>query len=151
MNDEERNIKNYIDNLPQDRKDALIKIRQTIKENLPEGFEEQMAYGMPSVVVPHSIYPEGYHCKPSQALPFISFASQKNYITFSHMGLYADSELMNWFKAEFDNYIPTKPDIGKSCIRFRKPEQIPYELIAELVSKITPQQWVELYEQSFKK
>lgn len=141
----------YIESLPDDRKTAMDKLRKVINENLPKGFKEGMGYGMMGWDVPHSLYPAGYHCDPKQALPFLGIASQKNFIALYHMGVYADKELHDWFVAEYPKYVKTKLDMGKSCIRFKKPETIPYELIGELVSKMTPQQWIELYENNLKR
>jgi uncharacterized protein YdhG (YjbR/CyaY superfamily) len=141
----------YIDNLPGDRKMAISELRRIILENLPKGFEEQMSYGMLGYVVPHAIYPAGYHCNPKLPLPFLSIASQKNFIAVYHMGIYADKDLYDWFTSEFSKQTKSKLDIGKSCIRFKKIDQIPYKLIGELVSKMTSQQWIDLYEKEFKR
>jgi len=141
----------YIESLPEDRKQAMKKLRQVILKNLPKGFKEVMGYGMPGFVVPHSIYPEGYHCDPKQPLPFMGIASQKNHISVYHMGMYADKKLMEWFLKEYSKLSKSKPDTGKSCIRFRKPENIPYELIGKLSSKMTPQDWVNKYKKLIKK
>ncbi len=141
----------YINQLPQERHAPMQKLRQTILENLPAGFEEQLSYGMIGYVVPHSIYPAGYHCTPTLPLPFISIASQKNFIAFYHMGIYADGELLNWFVAEFPKHVKTKLDMGKSCIRFKKPEQIPFELLGELVSKMSVAEWISLYKEKLKR
>ena len=135
----------YVDQLPNDRKNAVEKLRKTILDNLPEGFVEVMSYGMIGFVVPHSIYPKGYHCDPKLPLPFINIASQKNAVTLYHMGLYSDQELLNWF-TEYSNYSKTKLDMGKSCIRFKKPENIPFELIGLLCSKINCTEWINIYE-----
>jgi len=140
----------YIDNLPEDRKDAMKKLREVIVKNLPEGFQEQMSYGMLGWVVPHSVYPSGYHCDPKLPLPFLNIASQKNFIAVYTMGLYADKDMHDWFIAEFPNHSKYKLDMGKSCIRFKKPDAIPFELIGELVSKMTMEQWIALYEKSYK-
>ncbi len=142
--------KAYIDSLPEDRKEAVSKLRQIILDNIPKGFAEEMS-GMLNYAVPHSIYPDGYHCNPKQPLPFISLASQKNFIALYHMGLYANKELLEWFVGEYPKHSKRKLDMGKSCIRFKKPEEIPYELIAELVSKVTVQEWVDVYEPALKK
>lgn len=136
----------YVDQLPNDRKNAVEKLRKTILDNLPEGFVEEMSYGMIGFVVPHSIYPKGYHCDPKLPLPFINIASQKNAVTLYHMGLYSDQELLNWFTKEYSNYSKTKLDMGKSCIRFKKPENIPFELIGSLCSKISCTEWINIYE-----
>lgn len=141
----------YIAELPEDRKEVIQKIRETILKALPEGFTENMNYGMLCYSVPHSLYPKGYHCDPKIPLPFISLASQKNFVALYHMGIYADSQLLQWFTDEFPKHSKSKLDMGKSCIRFKKMNDIPYELIGILASKITPQQWIEAYESAFVK
>lgn len=144
-------IKEYINEAPEDRQSALEQLRKVISKNLPKGFKEAMGYGMPGFVVPHSIYPAGYHCSPELPLPFVSFASQKNFIAVYHMGLYADPKLLKWFVDEYSARVPGKLDMGKSCIRFKKPEQIPFELIGELCSKMTVDEWIALYEKNYKR
>lgn len=141
----------YIAQIPEERKEAINKLRAVIQVNLPEGFREGMGYGMIGYSVPHEIYPAGYHCDPKIPLPFMSFASQKNFIAFYHMGIYADPNLLQWFQNEYPKYVKTKLDMGKSCIRFKKPEQIPFELIGELVTKMSCQQWIDLYEKNYKR
>jgi len=145
------NPEEYINQAPEERQCALNKLRALILEKLPEGFEEQMTYGMIGYVVPHSIYPGGYHCSPELPLPFMSFASQKNFIGFYHMGIYADPGLLEWFIGEYPKYCKRKLDMGKSCIRFKKMDEIPFELLGELVQKMTVKDWVSLYEASFKR
>nr|WP_294860296.1 DUF1801 domain-containing protein [uncultured Fluviicola sp.] len=135
-----------IANCPEERQEAMIKLRKTILDNLPGGFMECINNGMIGYVVPHSLYPPGYHCDPKLPLPFLSFASQKNFIAFYHMGIYGNKELLEWFVNEFQKISKTKPDMGKSCVRFKKPDQIPFELIGKLVSKISPQEWIACYE-----
>ncbi len=139
----------YIAELPDDRKKVISSLRKAILKNLPKGFAEIMNYGMLAYVVPHSIYPDGYYVNPKQPLPFICLASQKNYISFYHMGLY-QGPLLEWFRKKWKSVTPKKLDIGKSCVRFKKPEDIPIALIGELVSRITPQQWIDLYEKQIK-
>jgi hypothetical protein len=141
----------YIDSLPEDRKAAMNELRKVISKNLPKGFHEEMNYGMIGYVIPHSIYPDGYHCDPKLPLPFLSIASQKNFIAVYNMGMYADEKLLNWFVAEFPKHTTAKLDMGKSCIRFKKPEQIPFKLIGELASKMTVKEWIELYEKMYKR
>ncbi|MBS7788106.1 DUF1801 domain-containing protein [Flavobacterium sp. CYK-55] len=141
----------YIDGLESDRKFAIEKIRLSIKQNLPDGFHEQITYGMLGYVVPHALYPKGYHCDPKLPLPFLSVASQKNFIALYHMGVYAQKDLYDWFVAEYPKHCKTKLDMGKSCIRFKKLEDIPYQLIAELAGKMTVQQWIDCYESAFNK
>jgi hypothetical protein len=141
----------YMAELPADRVDAMSKLREVIRKNLPKGFEETMQYGMLSYVVPHSLYPAGYHCKPTDALPFISLASQKNNISFYHMGMYAMPELLAWFTSEYPRHAKGKLDMGKSCVRFKKMDDIPYKLIGELVKKINVKDWVDCYETNYKR
>lgn len=136
----------YINELPPDRKEAFQKLRDVILKNLPEGFIEVMSYGMIGYVVPHSIYPKGYHANPKLPLGMLNIASQKNFISFYHMGLYGAGKLSEWFINEYPKHSKSKLDMGKCCVRFKKPDQIPYDLIGELVGKITPQQWIEIYE-----
>jgi uncharacterized protein YdhG (YjbR/CyaY superfamily) len=144
-------VEEYIASLPEDRKKAVTQLRDTIVNNLPEGFSEGIGYGMMGYAVPHSRYPAGYHCDPKQPLPFASVASQKNFISFYHMGLMAMPNLLQWFQEEYPKHSKTKLDMGKSCIRFKKPEQIPYALIGELMQKVTPDEWIAVYESQFKK
>lgn len=151
MHSEALTVDEYMATLPKERKAGMEKLRAVILKNLPKGFEECMGYGMIGYVVPHSLYPAGYHCDPKQPLPFISVASQKNAISLYHMGIYADPELLKWFQDEYARVVPTKLDMGKSCVRFKKAEQIPYELIGKLVKKIKPAEWIRRYEEAFKK
>lgn len=144
-------VKEYIDGLPEDRKEAINQLRTVIQKKLPKGFQEEMSYGMIGYVVPHTLYPAGYHCNPKLPLPFMNIASQKNFIAVYHMGIYADPKLMDWFLAEFPKHSKSKLDMGKSCIRFKKPEQIPFELIGELAAKMTVKEWIALYEKNYKK
>jgi hypothetical protein len=151
MNSKATTPQEYLEQLPTERIEPVNKLRQAIKDHLPAGFEEVMSYGMLSYVVPHSIYPSGYHCDPKIPLPFMALASQKNHIALYHMGLYASQELMDWFTLEFAKQSKSKLDMGKSCIRFKKTTDIPYALIGELAGKITAEQWVAKYEAAFKK
>ena len=138
--------KTYIDELPENRRKVIKKLRTLLRKNLPKGFKEEMNYNMIGYVVPHSLYPDGYHCDPSQPLPFINLASQKSHVALYHMGIYSDKKLMTWFTKQYARAVPTKLDMGKSCIRFKKMDNIPYDLIGELATKITPQEWIEIYE-----
>ncbi len=141
----------YIQQIPEDRQESLKKLRKTISSNLPKGFEEGIQYGMIGYYVPHSIYPDGYHCNPKEPLPFMSFASQKNSVNLYHSGIYAVPEIHDWFVAEYPKHCKRKLDMGKSCIRFKKLEEIPFELIAELCKKLTVKQWITIYETNIKK
>jgi len=150
MQSKASSVDQYIAELPADRKEPIKKLREEILANLPEGFEEGMGYGMMGYYVPHSLYPAGYHCNPKDPLPFMGLASQKNFIAVYHMGVYADAKLHDWFVSEYAKQVPTKLDMGKSCIRFKKMDQIPYQLFGQLASKITPQQWIKAYEDAFR-
>ena len=141
----------YISELPEDRKIAMEQLRKIVLDNLPAGFKEVISYGMLGYCVPHEIYPNGYHCNPKDPLPFFAMASQKNSINIYHMMLYADKDLHDWFVAEYPKYSKSKLDMGKSCIRFKKTADIPYDLIGELMSKVTLDQWIERYESTLKK
>ena len=149
MTSEAKNPDEYISSLPEERKIYMEKLRNVILKNLPKGFEEGMNYGMMGYYVPHAIYPKGYHCKPSDPLPFMGFASQKNTINFYHMGIYANKDLYDWFVAEYPKYSTRKLDMGKSCIRFKKFEEIPFDLIGELVTKVSVEDWISTYESAF--
>lgn len=151
MKYEANSVDDYIAQLPEERKVVLEKMRTIILENLPKGFSERLGYGMPAYVVPHEIYPAGYHCDTKLPLPFMNIASQKNFVALYHMGIYANPELMEWFVTEYPKHCKRKLDMGKSCIRFKKMEDIPYDLIAELATKMSPQDWIDLYEANVKK
>lgn len=140
----------YLEKIPEDRKEAMSKLRQTILENIPEGFEEQMSYGIIGYVVPKSIYPKGYHSTPNLPLPFVNIASQTNAITLYHMAIFADAALLEWFTTEYPKHSKTKLDMGKSCIHFKKVTEIPYKLIGELLKKVTVEQWIGIYEKNVK-
>ena len=145
------NVTAYMDALPEDRKEAMQKLRDVIKSNIPKGFEETMSYGMIGFVVPHGIYKAGYHCDASLPLPFMTIASQKIFIALYHMGIHADVELMKWFTEEYPKVCKGKLDMGKSCIRFKNLEQISFELIGKLAKKMTTKQWIELYTNTYVK
>ncbi|HEY9487362.1 MAG TPA: DUF1801 domain-containing protein [Chryseosolibacter sp.] len=151
MQSKAKSVKDYIAELPAERKKAITEIRQRILKNLPKGFKEEMTSGMIGYVVPHSLYPAGYHVDPSLPLPFMGLASQKNFIAVYHMGVYADGNLMTWFKSEYASHSQTKLDMGKSCIRFKNPDKIPYDLIGELSSKVSVDEWIEKYEKVLRK
>jgi len=151
MKIEANSLEEYLNNVPEDRQSAFRTLYQTISKNLPKGFQEGLTYGMIGWSIPLETYPAGYHCTPKTPLPFINLASQKNFVAIYHMGIYANPELLDWFVTEFSKYSARKLDMGKSCIRFKKVEDIPFDLIAELCQKITPQDWIVLYEREFKK
>jgi len=144
-------IEDYIDHLPEDRKVPFNKLRTSILDNLPEDMHEEMSYGMLGYVVPHDIYPNGYHCEPKKPLPFINLASQKNFIAIYHMGMYANKELLDWFVTAYPKHCKYKLDMGKSCVRFKRMDDIPFELIGELTSRMSTKTWIDTYENLLKK
>lgn len=144
MQSSAKQIEDYLKEIPEDRKAAMTRLRAICKKQI-KGAEEQMSYGMMGYVVPFSKYPNGYHCSPELPLPFISLASQKNFIAIYHMGVYSKPELLDWFVSEFPKHSKKKLDMGKSCIRFKKPEDIPFELIEELMGKMSVDEWIQIY------
>ncbi len=144
-------VEEYISQIPEEKQEEFQLLRSVIRDNLPNGFIEEMNCGMIGYVVPHSIYPNGYHCDPKLPLPFMNLAAQKNFIALYHMGIYASPELLKWFTNEFQKYIKLKPDMGKSCIRFKNTKQIPYILIGELTKKIQINEWINMYELNLKR
>ena len=151
MNIPANSVKEYLENIPEERKPYINKLRKTILDNIPKGFEEDLIYGMLGYVVPLKTYPDGYHCKKDTPLPFVNLASQKNFIALYHMGIYANKEIYDWFVLEYPKHCKYKLDMGKSCVRFKKKEDIPFDLIAELMQKYTVKDWIETYEKTFKK
>lgn len=141
----------YILAVDEERREAVRKLIGVIRKNIPDGFEEAMGYGMPGWVVPHSVFPDGYHCNPAQPLPFGGLAAQKNFIAVYHMGIYSDPALLEWFVSEHEKRVPGKLDMGKSCIRYKKPELIPFDLIGELFSKLSTQEWITIYRENLQK
>lgn len=146
-----KTVNEILSNIPADRAEQFNKLHNVIVKNLPKGFEAAISYGGLGYVVPHSLYPAGYHCKPSEALPFAGIASQKNSINFYHMGIYSDPKLLDWFVKEYPKHSKQKLDMGKSCVRFRKPDEIPFDLIGELMTKISVKEWINMYETQLKK
>ena len=146
-----KSVKEYLEKVPKERNAYFNKLRETILTNLPRGFDEQINYGMIGYVVPHDIYPDGYHCDTKLPLPFANIASQKNFISFYHMGIYANPELLKWFVKEYPKQSDTKLDMGKSCVRFKKMDKIPYDLIGKLMRKMSVNDWIKLYEKNIKR
>jgi len=141
----------YIANIPEERQAVFGALRKVVNDNLPAGMEEKMSYGMLGYVVPKSVYPAGYHCNTKLPLPFANLASQKNFIAFYHMGMYANEEILNWFVEEYKKRCKYKLDMGKSCVRFKRMDDIPVDLIGELMTKMSTQEWIDLYERAIKK
>ncbi len=146
-----KTVEEILNSLPQDRIEPFNKLHRVIVKNLPKGFEAAISYGGLGYVVPHTLYPAGYHCKPSEPLPFAGIASQKNSINFYHMGIYSDPELLRWFVAEYPKHSNQKLDMGKSCVRFKKLDDIPYKLIGELMKRMSVKEWISVYESNLKK
>ena len=140
----------YLKELPADRKEPMTELRNTIVKNLPKGFKEQMSYGMIGYVVPHEIYPAGYHCDPKLPLGMVNIGSQKNFIVMHHMGLYANPDLLKWFVTEYPKHSKAKLDMGKGCVRFKKMDDIPYKLVGELIKKVSVKDWIDSYEKAFR-
>lgn len=151
MQSKAKTVEEYLNELPEERKVAFSTLRNNILKTIPKGFNEEMSYGMLGYVVPHSIYPNGYHCNPKLPLPFISIGSQKHFIALYHMGIYLNPELLKWFKTEYPKHSSQKLDMGKSCIRFKKLDQIPFDLIGKLAEKMSVREWIECYESQIKK
>ena len=141
----------YISQVPEERQDTLKKLRKVIKDNLPKGFEEGIQYKMIGYYVPHSVYPDGYHCDPKLPLPCASIANQKNFIAFYHMAISANKELNDWFVAEYPKHSKFNSDMGQSCVRLTTVVDIPYELIDQVMQKLTYENWVNLYDKNIKK
>lgn len=151
MTSQAKTPEEYINQLPDDRKTPITKLNDLIKKNMPKGLEAGMGYGMLAYYVPKSIYPAGYHCKPFPPLPFINLASQKNFIALYHSGMYAKKELYDWFVSEYPKHCKYKLDMGKSCVRFKKVDDIPYDLIVQLLEKMTIEEWINIYETALNK
>ena len=151
MNAIGKTVDEILTNLSSDRVEPFNKLHDVIVKNLPKGFEAAISYGGLGYVVPHTLYPAGYHCKPIEPLPFAGIASQKNSINFYHMGIYSDPKLLNWFVSEYPKHSKQKLDMGKSCVRFKKLGEIPYTLIGELMKKMSVKDWIDFYETTLKK
>jgi hypothetical protein len=149
MQSRAKTVAEYLAELPPDRAPIIKSLRQVIKKNLPPGFREQMNYGMIGYVVPHSLYPAGYHVTPELPLPFMNIASQKSHIAVYHMAMLGSLE--DWFRANWPKHSTKKLDMGKSCIRFKKPEDVPLALMGQLATRLTPEAWIEEYEKQVAK
>lgn len=138
-------VEQYLAELPPVRREALEAVRAVILKNLPKGYEEGMQYGMIGYFVPHSVYPPGYHCDPTQPLPFASLASQKNYMSLYLMCIYGDPEHEAWFRQAWAE-TGKKLDMGKSCVRFKKLEDLPLNLIGRAVKRVPAKKFIAHYE-----
>lgn len=151
MKSSAKTVKEYVNSLPEDRQKVVSEMRKAVLNNLPKGFVECIGYGMIGYVIPHSLYPKGYHCDPKVPLPYMNIASQKNFVALYHMGVYGSKKLLDWFVKEYPKHCKTKLDMGKACIRFKKMDDIPYKLIGELSSKITAEEWIAICDKYAKK
>ena len=143
-------VKEYLDSLPEDRRKALRKVRAAVNKGLPKGYKEGIQYGMLGWFIPHRVYPAGYHCDPKQPVPFAGLASQKNYMSLYLMCIYGDEKHKGWFEKEWKKS-GKKLDMGKSCIRFKKVEDLPLEVITEAVSRVPVDKFLAHYEASVPK
>lgn len=140
-------VKAYLAELPPDRREAIEAVRATILKNLPKGYEEGMQYGMIGYFVPHSIYPAGYHCDPKQPLPFTSLASQKNHMAVYMGCIYGNPIELKKFLAAWEKS-GKKLDMGKSCVRFKKLEDLPLKVIGDAIKRVPVKKFIEFYEKS---
>ena len=142
-------VRAYLAGLPKDRREALQAVREVILDHLPKGYEEGMQYGMIGYYVPHSVYAAGYHCDPRQPVPFAGLASQKNHMSLYLMCIYGDQEQLEWFRDAWDRS-GQKLDMGKSCIRFRKVEDVPLKVIGQAVKRVPVRKFLAHYEANVK-
>jgi hypothetical protein len=142
-------VEQYLSELPEDRRKALEAVRQVILKNLDKDYEEGIQYGMIGYYVPHRVYPAGYHCDPKQPLPFAGLASQKNYMSLYLMCVYGNSNHAKWFQEAWGK-TGKKLDMGKSCVRFKKLEDLPLGVIGEAVKRVTAKKYIEYCESALK-
>lgn len=144
-----KTVQEYIDSVPNERKDAFERLVQVIRQNIDPKTQEELSYGMLGWVIPKTVYPAGYHVDPALPLPFIALANQKNYIALYHLGLYANQDELAWFTAEYAK-TGYKLDMGKSCIRFKNTSNIPFELIAALIKRSGVNTYIKNYTAAIK-
>jgi hypothetical protein len=149
MRSEAKTVEEYLAELPEDRREALQAVRQTILDNLPEGYEEGMQYGMIGYFLPHSVYPPGYHCDPKQPLPFAGMASQKNHMSIYLMCIYGDPKQEEWFRKAWAK-TGKKLDMGKSCVRFKRIDDVPLKVIGQAVKRVPARKFIDYYESTIK-
>ena len=140
-------VQYYLTSLPPDRREAISAVRKVILANLPKGYEECMTYGMIGYVVPHSIFPAGYHCDPKTPLPFANLGSQKNHMAIYLMTVYGDKATEQWFRKAWQA-TGKKLDMGKACVRFKKIEDVPLEVIGQAIARVPVKQYVERVQQT---
>jgi uncharacterized protein YdhG (YjbR/CyaY superfamily) len=143
-----KTVDEYVKGLPEDRRKAISALRKVILNNLPEGYQECMSYGMIGYVVPHSIYPKGYQCNPKLPLPFVNLGSQKNHMALYLMCIYGDAKADRGFRKAWEK-TGRKLDAGKGCIRFRRLEDVPLEVVGQLVARIPVADYIARIESVF--
>ena len=143
-----KNPDDYIAQLPDDKREAVVKLREEVLKNLPKGFIECLNYGILGYVIPHAVYPKGYHSDTKLPFPFANIGAQKNFVVFHHLGIYVSPKLLNWFIGEYPKHTDSKLDMGKGCIRFKNPDKIPFKLVGELMRKISAEEWIDQYEKA---
>lgn len=149
MQSKAKSVKQYLDELPEGRREAISAVRDVMLKNLPQGFEEGMRYGMIGYYVPHRVYPAGYHCNPKEPLPYASLASQKNYMSIYLMCIYGAEKHREWFIDAWEK-TGKKLDMGKSCVRFKKLEDVPLKVVGQAIKKVTVKGYIEFYENATK-
>jgi hypothetical protein len=145
-----KTVAQYLAELPADRREAIDAVRKVILNNLPAGFEEAIQYGMIGYVVPHTLFPAGYHCDPSQPLCFAALASQKNYMAVYLMTVYGNKKTEEWFKKAY-KATGKKLDMGKSCVRFKKLDDLPLDVIGQAIARVPVKSYIKAYEESRQK
>lgn len=137
-------VAQYLAELPEDRRAAISAVRKVILKNLDKDFEEGMQYGSIGYFVPHRIFPPGYHCDPTQPLCYAGLASQKNHMAIYLMCQYGSTSEADWFRTAWAK-TGKKLDMGKCCVRFKKLEDIPLEVIGEAIRRVPAKKYVEQY------
>jgi len=149
MQSKAQTVSKYLAELPAERRQAIGEIRKTILKHLPAGYAEGMQYGMIGYFVPHSVYPAGYHCDPKQPLPYAALASQMNYISIYLMCIYGDPEHQKWFREAWAK-TGKKLNMGKSCVRIRKLDELPLDVIGQAIKRVPVKRFIEFYESAIK-
>jgi hypothetical protein len=142
-------VNDYLAELPADRREAIQVVRAVILKNLDKTYEEGMQYGMIGYYVPHRVYPAGYHCDPKQPLPYVALASQKHYMSLYIGCVYGDNDYAKWFIAAWKK-TGKKLDMGKSCVRFKKVEDLALDVIAEAIRRTPAKKYIQFYEMAMK-
>ena len=145
-----KSVREYLDSLPEDRRAMIRAVREVILKHLPKGYQEIMQYGMISYAVPLSLYPPGYHCGKDVPLPYACLASQKNYLSLYLCNIYGDKGTEKWFRTEF-KVRGKKLDMGKSCVRFKKVEDLPLDVIGKAIARTPVRDFIALYEKAIKR